>query len=137
MKHEVIGASYFVVSSDHSYYEKLHLFRGTDCVERFLDSITITSARLKAHVVNGHPLHLSAVEEQQFQAATSCYLCGHNFVAGDSRHRDHDHISGAYRGATHAKCNINHRLAISHSAYEIIIRVTVEQGKTSINVSLD
>ena len=43
-------------------------------------------------------------------AATVCYLCNKAFGKdhGLLKVRDHDHRTGAYRGAAHQKCNINY-----------------------------
>jgi hypothetical protein len=41
-------------------------------------------------------------------AATTCYICDKPFDdrKSDYKVRDHDHISGAYRGAAHNSCNL-------------------------------
>ena len=108
--HEACGACYTVIATDEGVLEnEVYLFRGEDCLERFLDSITITSLRLRDRVLNGLPLRLSAEEQKAADEATDCYLCGQPFTVNESRHRDHDHLTGAYRGVTHNRCNLNHR----------------------------
>ena len=37
-------------------------------------------------------------------------ICQKEFIASDIKVRDHCHIKGHYRGATHQKCNIQYRL---------------------------
>lgn len=80
-------------------------FDGDDCVDRFLAYVMETQDKalklLKANV----PLVMSAANEASFQAAVDCNLCGK--ALGDDRVRDHDHLTGAYRGACHSQCNIN------------------------------
>ena len=44
-------------------------------------------------------------EEEQFQQSTICWLCEQLFTEG--KVRDHDHLTGKYRGAAHSECNIN------------------------------
>ena len=46
-------------------------------------------------------------QEQEFQAATQCHIC--NSELGADRVRDHDHLTGAYRGAAHNDCNLNYK----------------------------
>ena len=45
-----------------------------------------------------------------FSEAQTCYLCNEEFEEEGclSKVRDHDHRTGAYRGAAHSKCNINY-----------------------------
>ena len=56
-------------------------------------------------------LRITPQEEEQFQQSTLCWLCEQLFAEGASRTegkvRDHDHLTGKYRGAAHSKCNSN------------------------------
>jgi hypothetical protein len=50
-------------------------------------------------------------DKEDFKNATHCYLCEEAFDADDKKLykvRDHDHLTGEYRGAAHCKCNINY-----------------------------
>ena len=52
-------------------------------------------------------------EEQQkeFDNATHCYLCNKEITVNDKKGckvRDHDHLTGEYRGCAHNVCNINY-----------------------------
>ena len=45
-----------------------------------------------------------------FEKANKCFLCNEAFDEKDKKLckvRDHDHLTGKYRGAAHCKCNIN------------------------------
>ena len=48
-------------------------------------------------------------EEVQFEQAEKCWLCEQPFTEDTALHkvRDHDHLTGKYRGAAHNICNIN------------------------------
>ena len=59
---------------------------------------------------------MSPEEEEQFERTTFCWLCEESFGSSVDletsceqpvivKVRDHDHIIGKYRGATHSKCN--------------------------------
>ena len=56
-------------------------------------------------------LIMSAEEEERFQLADSCYICDTFFVIGDDKVRDHCHITGKYRDASHWSCNINLKMS--------------------------
>ena len=49
-------------------------------------------------------LEMSQVEEVQFEQAEECWLCENPL--DDTKVRDHDHLTGKYRGAAHNICNI-------------------------------
>ena len=44
---------------------------------------------------------MSAEEEEMFQNACSCWICGKLFDLINEKVRDHCHISGKFRGAAH------------------------------------
>ena len=50
-------------------------------------------------------LEITSQEEDSFQQSTICWLCENPL--GDEKVRDHDHLTGKYRGAAHIKCNLN------------------------------
>ena len=51
----------------------------------------------KKPILNNH-------EEDEFQEATGCYICGEEFKESE-KVREHDHLSGKYRGAACQSCN--------------------------------
>ena len=52
-----------------------------------------------------------STEEEIFQLANSCWICDKLFDDGDDKLRDHCHITGKYRGASHWSCNINLKMS--------------------------
>ena len=57
-------------------------------------------------------LQITPQEEESFQLAEECWLCEQPFTEGTQsdpggvKVRDHDHLTGKYRGAAHNICNI-------------------------------
>ena len=51
-------------------------------------------------------MNLTDEEEQQFQKATMCHICGKECF--DDKVRDHCRITGKYRGCAHNKCNLDY-----------------------------
>ena len=43
-------------------------------------------------------------DEERFQWSNKCWLCNKLFDVGDNKVRDHDHITGKYRGSSHWCC---------------------------------
>ena len=53
--------------------------------------------------------HLSARQQEEYDNATRCYICRHDFVEGVAKGpkvRDLDHIIGWFIGAAHRQCNL-------------------------------
>ena len=51
------------------------------------------------------PLEITPEEEESFQFTEECWLC--ESPLGGDKVRDHDHLTGKYRGAAHNRCNLN------------------------------
>jgi protein-tyrosine-phosphatase len=47
-------------------------------------------------------------QEKEFQVVRDCSICGKEL--GEDRVRDHDHVTGMYRGAAHNICNLKYRI---------------------------
>ena len=50
-------------------------------------------------------MNLTSMEEEEFKAASECYICQNYFTEKDFRVRNHCHITGKYIGAAHNICN--------------------------------
>ena len=50
-------------------------------------------------------------EQNHFhQTSPVCHICEEEFLPTDKRCRDHDHITGEYRGPAHNNCNLLYRI---------------------------
>ena len=87
----------------------------TNLLKPFLVSILILgvgvggTGLIKKHFNKN--LIMSTEEEEKFQLANSCWICEKLFDVGDDKVRDHCHITGRYRGASHWSCNINLKMS--------------------------
>ncbi len=87
-------------------------YRGENCIDWFLDTLIEVEKRCIHYLFEERPLIWDEDPKAQFlhAAATHCYLCGGEFGADTDENlrkvRDHDHLTGLYRGAAHSKCNI-------------------------------
>ena len=53
---------------------------------------------------------MSEKEEKQFQSSKTCWICEKLIDDDDEKVRDHYHITGSFRGASHWSWNINIQL---------------------------
>ena len=85
-------------------------FFGEDCVVQFLEYLEDMGKCIKAwyETHTNKPMVLSEVENEAFGQASSCYLCKTNIEG--VKHRDHDHFTGRFLGATCASCNLARRI---------------------------
>ena len=84
--------------------------RGVDCVSRFISCILDEYEYCKK-IRRDHfnkSLIMSAEEEEMFQNACSCWICGKLFDLMDEKVC---HISGKFRGAAHFSCNANFKIS--------------------------
>ena len=48
--------------------------------------------------------------EDKFQKADKCHICGKLYKDDATRVRDHCHITGLFRGSAHQDCNLKFKL---------------------------
>ena len=75
----------------------------TEFINRLLQEEEYISRICKTVV----PMIITEEQERQFQQSRDCHICGE--ILGVDRVRDHDHLTGLYRGPAHNECNINYR----------------------------
>ncbi|KAK3737410.1 hypothetical protein QZH41_000675 [Actinostola sp. cb2023] len=51
---------------------------------------------------------MSEANRVEYENATDCFICCK--ALNEDKVRDHDHLTGTYRGAAHAVCNLNYRI---------------------------
>ena len=94
----------------HSDYPEIYTsnyvqYYGVDVIDEFTKYIINRHFYFKDKLKTIMPLVMKEGEEEAFIVAEICHYC--NRVLNGDRVRDHDHFNGNYRGAAHAKCNLN------------------------------
>ena len=102
--HKPSGFSYMVVSAKNEYTRAPVVYRGPNVVDTFFDNLISEENRILEILKDPKPMHLTREEEQEFQEAQDCHICDQPL--GVDRVRDHDHLTGDYRGAAHNECNL-------------------------------
>jgi len=97
---------------DHDYRQLV----GENCVERFLKKILKFGEDVKAFMMDPARMVMTNCDKMCFEGAITCHICK-RFIdpdsdkKGDKKVRDHDHITGRYLGAAHARCNLRAQLS--------------------------
>ena len=97
-----IAVGYYVISPFGNYY---YSYFGIDCTKWFVNRMLTLEKIASKYFKTNLELEMSQEEEVQFQLAGECWLCENPL--GGEKVRDHDHLTGKYRGAAHNICNIN------------------------------
>ena len=105
--HQPSGFCYTVVSEVEAYDTAPVVYRGENAVDKFLDHLLHEEKRIKEILEHVVPMSINRNEEQAFQRATHCHICGD--VLDSDRVRDHCHLTGKYRGVAHSDCNLNNK----------------------------
>ena len=104
--HQPCGFSYIVVSQVDIYSKPPVVYCGEDAVDKFLQCLQEEQKYIQEKLDFMEPMRIKNEEEQAFQDAVYCHICG--FELGADRVRDHCHLTGKFRGAAHNDCNLNY-----------------------------
>ena len=85
--------------------DPLKMYRGKDCVEKFVEYIEEEVKRLYATFPQQSMIELNDALKREHKAAEKCHLCLQEFNDPQNKKvRDHCHYKGLYRGAAQATC---------------------------------
>ena len=89
----------------------LKMYRGKDCVEKFVEYIEEEVKRLYATFPQQPMTKLTDVLKREHEAAEKCHICLKEFNDPRNRKvRDHCHYTGLYRGEAHKNCNLKYKI---------------------------
>lgn len=142
-KHKPSGYCYVVISSCESYSSGPKLYSrntpaGYKIVECFFDALLREEKRIEEIMSKSVKLERNRRVEEEFEKQSSCHICGESFSTtgaavpiAERKVRDHDHLSGQFRGAAHSKCNLGLRFGKRkpHSSFGIKIPVVFHNLK--------
>ena len=110
-EHIPCSFAYAVVRSDGKVLSQ-QLYRGEDCMDVFFEKLEADLEWIRDDLKNIRKINMKKEDWDHHNAADTCWICGGGFKQyskGDSEAlwsvRDHDHLTGEYRGAAHSKCN--------------------------------
>ena len=106
--------AYKFVCVDGELTKPIVVFRGENAAYEFFKAILKKYQHCKK-VMTKHfnkYLIMSEEEEEQFQLSNICWICEKLIDDDDEKVRDHCHITGKFRDATHLSCNILEVMAV-------------------------
>ena len=112
-----IAVGFYLISPIGAPFgNEYYSYFGVDCVEWFVNVILTLENNAGNYFETNLELEITPQEEESFQQFTICWLCeqalrenplGDTEGASHDKVRDHDHLTGKYRGAAHNRCNLN------------------------------
>ena len=111
------GYCFKVVSDYENLNMGLELYRGENCVEHFLNKLIDYGNKIKKILDTNKPMIMTKEQENEFLKCDTCHICKGKINDVNDKVRDHDHISGLYRGCSHNSCNLN----LNYKNYKIPI----------------
>lgn len=107
-EHSPLSYGYVVVDQEgkivHNEFDRGNKFAR----ENFLKSLILKKIELMSILNTNQPCVMSEIEEFQFQSSNYSRICSK--LLRSERVRDHCHISGKFRGAAHADCNLKYQV---------------------------
>ena len=82
------------------------LFTGGGCAEELLKYLATECENIVESLYKKLNMKMTNADRASFAAADKCWVCGGEKEEGKRFVRDHDHITGKYRGAAHNQCNL-------------------------------
>ena len=114
--HETCSYCYVVVRCDGETKTPVE-YRGPDASEHFLRAIQAEECGIKKVLTNPKVMRMTTEDILNHEAASragACHICEKPLASACAETidsvRDHCHITGKYRGAAHAACNLKLRL---------------------------
>ena len=94
----------------HGDYKEPITYFGKDAGKVFSEKLkSELEDILQFYMDNKKPmLPLTEEEKRQAREAVACHICGHDL--DDKSVRDHDHLTGKFRGMAHNSCNLNYQI---------------------------
>ena len=115
-EHVPCSFAYIIVRSDGQVMSE-KLYRGEDCMDKFFEQLEGELEEIREDLKNIRIINMTQDDWAIHSAADKCWVCDGPFKPyeqGDTeglwKVRDHDHLTGKYRGPAHSKCNLSLRI---------------------------
>lgn len=107
--HQPSCFGYYICCSHDPSQNKYVTYRGSDCVEVFVTRLIEDVKKIYEILSIRKPMiPLTKKEQTSYNNASICHICVQ--LLFHDKVRDHDHVTGKYRGPAHVQCNLMFRV---------------------------
>ncbi|KFM69574.1 hypothetical protein X975_03200, partial [Stegodyphus mimosarum] len=103
--HIASGYCYTIIGPNGEFYKAPVNYLGRDAVDHFLAALIREEGNVTELLKTNETMIFTKEDQTMYEAATHYHICGQS-LKGD-KVRDHNHLTGQYRGAVHNSFNLN------------------------------
>ncbi|XP_031789072.1 uncharacterized protein LOC116418032 [Nasonia vitripennis] len=112
--HEAYSIGYFIKCSFDDSLSGYRSYRRKNEEEEtaaawFVQELKSIGEKIDVLYKNPKPMRLTDLEEISFRRSSTCHICRKPFTSEELAVRDHCHLTGRFRGATHNSCNLDYK----------------------------
>ena len=111
-KHIPRSFAFKVMYTDDRFCKPIVLYIAKLAINRFIKEIlneyNYCKSMMKKHF--NKKLVMTVADEKSSKSSDKCWICNGLFAEEDNKAKDHDHVTGSYRGSVHWDYNINLKL---------------------------
>ena len=100
------SVGYFVITRITDFHRDSRSGRGVDCIHWFIEEMIAVEQEAMLQYFDEKRMIMTPADQTNFEQAIQCYYCDNPFSEGLFKVRDHDHVTGQYRGAACNPCNL-------------------------------
>ena len=110
-KHQPCAAAFYPVANfEGAPSFQYETYTGPDVCKWFLANLELLAENVSNLLLDEKRLIMTPEDMIDFANADRCFICYRPFPNdGSNKVRDHDHLTGRYRGAAHNACNLNYK----------------------------
>ena len=107
--HKPVSFCAMRVSSYEPHSDPPFLYRGSECMENFLLYLRKQKEEInKILTEKQKPMIWDEEAKERAKGQNRCYICNKKLLHNYERYRDHDHLSGCFRGISCNICNLKY-----------------------------
>ena len=113
-EHKICSYAYKVVCCvDKQYTKPIKMSRGSDAAYKLIKDILHEEKKIQKIIKRkfNKPLEMTSEDIKDFNESDKCWIYNNKYIKNDIRVRDHEHVTGKYRGSAHKMCNLKFRLS--------------------------
>ncbi|KAJ4437396.1 hypothetical protein ANN_17540 [Periplaneta americana] len=102
----------YVLKDSQDTYTDMKLYRGCDAAKHFVQDMVMETKKIEQILFDDikEMIPLTSEENVAYSNANICHICKKgNFTVDNYKVRDHDHLTGKFRGAAHNECNLRYQ----------------------------